>query len=113
MKISSRVPSRVPFLLHSLVPSRVHAVGLTVAALAATPLLALAAASPAAAGACDMGGGVGGSCSSRFEPTASNCEGIYGYLRSHGGNLGKMNSTFQTEWRQCAAGPIAGGFGKG
>ncbi|MFF2195768.1 hypothetical protein [Streptomyces sp. NPDC058157] len=83
-----------------------------VAATIALPVLGLATASPAAAGSCDFGGG-GGSCTSRFVPTASNCAGIFDYLRSHGGNIGKMSNTFQNEWRQCAAGPIAGGFGKG
>ncbi|MFJ8163643.1 hypothetical protein ACIRBY_22335 [Streptomyces sp. NPDC096136] len=85
----------------------------TVAAAIALPVLGLATATPAAAGSCDFGGGAGDSCTSRFVPTASNCAGIFDYLRSHGGNIGKMSNTFQNEWRQCAASRIAGGFGKG
>ncbi|MET8296820.1 hypothetical protein ABZW02_22575 [Streptomyces sp. NPDC005180] len=83
------------------------------ATMIALPVLGLATAGPAAAGSCDFGGGAGDSCTSRFVPTAANCAGIFDYLRSHGGNIGAMSNTFQNEWRQCAAGPIAGGFGKG
>ncbi|MFJ3878614.1 hypothetical protein ACIPW5_14260 [Streptomyces sp. NPDC090077] len=93
--------------------TRAQAAATALAALAAVPLLTLGAASPAAAGSCDFGGGAGGRCTSAFEPTEANCNGIFGYLRSHGGNLGKMSNTFQNEWRQCAAGPLAGSFGKG
>ncbi|MEU9179796.1 hypothetical protein AB0C90_23610 [Streptomyces sp. NPDC048550] len=80
------------------------------AATIAVPAFGLMTASPAAAGSCDLGGGAGDRCTSYFEPTAQNCEGLFGYLRSHGGNLGNMNNTFQNEWRQCASKYI--GFGR-
>ncbi|MER7513418.1 hypothetical protein ABTX82_34600 [Streptomyces lavendulae] len=82
-----------------------------VAATLAIPVFGLMTASPAAAGSCDFGGGGGDRCTERFVPSKQNCDGIFAYLRSHGGNLGNMNNTFQNEWRQCAAAYIS--FGKG
>jgi hypothetical protein len=88
-------------------------IGLASATLVAAPMLLLVSASSASAGSIDFGGGAGDHGSSAFSPTAQNCQGIFDYLRSHGGNISAFNNTFQNEWRQCAAGPIAGSFGKG
>ncbi|GHI43169.1 hypothetical protein Sviol_75770 [Streptomyces violascens] len=90
---------------------RLKAGAVATAVAIALPVLGLATASPAAAGSCDFGGGGGDSCTSRFEPTWANCDGIFGYLRSHCGNIGAMNNTFQNEWRQCAAKYVP--FGRG
>ncbi|MFD9797017.1 hypothetical protein ACFWXK_39440 [Streptomyces sp. NPDC059070] len=73
----------------------------------------MATATNASAGQADFGGGAGDRASSTFSPTEANCAGLQGYLRSHGGNVRAMSNEFQNEWRQCAAGPLAGSFGKG
>ncbi len=91
---------------------KAKALGVAIATTAAAPLLLLAGASTASAGSCDFGGGAGGSCTSRFVPSQSNCDGIFSYLRA-GHNLRDQSNEFQNEWRQCAAGPLAGSFGKG
>ncbi|MEU9714864.1 hypothetical protein [Streptomyces sp. NPDC047976] len=87
--------------------------GLGAGALVAAQAAFFVTATSASAGQADFGGGAGDRASSTFRPTAGNCEGLQGYLRSHGGNVTKMSNEFQNEWRQCAAGAIAGGFGKG
>ncbi|MFD7026623.1 hypothetical protein ACFWAR_01130 [Streptomyces sp. NPDC059917] len=87
--------------------------GLCAAALVVAPAALLSVATTASAGQMDFGGAAGDRGSSTFSPTAGNCEGLQGYLRSHGGVVKNMSNTFQNEWRQCAAGPIAGSFGKG
>jgi hypothetical protein len=97
----------------SSMPRLINALGLGAAALVIAPAALLAVAPAASAGQTDFGGGAGDRPSSTFSPTAANCEGLQGYLRSHGGVLKNMSNTFQTEWRQCAAGALAGSFGKG
>ncbi|GAA0301104.1 hypothetical protein GCM10010302_44590 [Streptomyces polychromogenes] len=94
-------------------PRLTRTLGLGAAAFVAAQAALLATATGASAGQADFGGAAGDSASSSFSPTPGNCEGLQGYLRSHGGNVRSMSDTFQNEWRQCAAGPIAGSFGKG
>ena len=91
---------------------KAKALGVALTTMAAAPLLLLAGATTASAGSCDFGGGAGDSCTSHFVPTQANCAGIFGYLRA-GHNLKDQSNEFQNEWRQCAAGPLAGSFGKG
>ncbi|GHB80413.1 hypothetical protein GCM10010331_79900 [Streptomyces xanthochromogenes] len=97
--------------MQKIISRKLKSAAIAVSVTVALPVLGLVAASPASAGSCDFGGGSGDKCSSRFQPTQANCDGVMGYLRSHGGNLGKMNNTFQDEWRQCAAKFIS--FGRG